>query len=95
MTTDEAVEAIRVASFEALGVKAGSQWARRIEAVLTEFKGDPRPGEVEYDRVMGLLMQVPVPCLDPGGRFGEDRCERCAGCRLRNTKRVWKVARGG
>lgn len=40
MTDDAAVEAIRVASFEAPKAQSHTEWARRIKAILADYAGD-------------------------------------------------------
>jgi len=83
------------------GIKPASVTQGAVECPLKRYGrcpvSDPLEAkfEAEYDKIMGLLQSIQIPCLNPGGRFGEDQCGRCNGCRLRDAKRAWKVARGG
>jgi hypothetical protein len=34
------------------------------------------------EALITLLMKVRLPCTNPSGRFGEDDCDTCVGCRI-------------
>ncbi len=48
----------------------------------------PRETLTDYERVMKLLAKISLYCGNPGGRFGEDRCGKCAGCELLAIRRA-------